>query len=35
VREPGTRANAIVDIFKLENGNVVEQNRANLPSLIG
>jgi predicted SnoaL-like aldol condensation-catalyzing enzyme len=24
VREPGTRGNAIVDIFKLENGKVVE-----------
>ena len=24
VREPGTRGNAIIDIFKLENGKVVE-----------
>ncbi len=24
VREPGTRGNAIVDIFKLENGKIVE-----------
>ena len=24
VREPGTRGNAIVDIFKLENGKTVE-----------
>jgi predicted SnoaL-like aldol condensation-catalyzing enzyme len=24
IREPGTRGNAIVDIFKLENGKVVE-----------
>jgi predicted SnoaL-like aldol condensation-catalyzing enzyme len=24
VREPGSRGNAIVDIFKLENGKVVE-----------
>lgn len=25
VRKPGTRGNAIVDIFKLENGKIVEQ----------
>ena len=24
VREPGTRGNAIIDIFKLENGKIVE-----------
>ena len=24
VREPGTRGNAIIDVFKLENGKIVE-----------
>ena len=24
VREPGTRGNAIIDIFRLENGKIVE-----------
>ncbi len=31
VREPGTRGNAIVDIFKLENGKVVEHWDVNQP----
>lgn len=31
VREPGTRGNAIIDIFKLENGKVVEHWDAGQP----
>ena len=32
IREPGTRGNAIIDIFKLENGKIVEHWDSPIPA---